>query len=101
MKHYIFLPEASSKMLLRHIREVENCASVIIDNYFKIVKNIPITILSLHLNSALSTEEDFFFSIHLFSEKYENDMFLNISIPVKAFDTCDEKWTSNIKEIFD
>ena len=99
MKKYTFLPEASSKMLLRHIREVEHCARVIIDNYFKTVKNMPITILNLQLDSALSTEDTFLFSIHTFSEKYANDVFWDVIIPTKAFDTCNEEWTDDIELI--
>lgn len=99
MKKYTFLPEASSKMLLRHIREIEHCARVIIDNYFKTVKNMPITILNLQLDSALSTEDTFLFSIHTFSEKYANDVFWDVIIPTKAFDTCNEEWTDDIQLI--
>lgn len=94
---YTFLQEASSKMLFRHIKEVENCARFIIDNYFKTVKNIPIKILSLQLDTTLSTENTFSFSIRAFSENYVNDMILCVSIPTKAFDTCDEEWTENIE----
>lgn len=99
MKKYTFLPEASSKMLLRHIREVEHCARVIIYNYFKTVKNMPITILNLQLDSALSTEDTFLFSIHTFSEKYANDRFWDVSIPTKAFDTCNEEWADDVQLI--
>ena len=94
---YTFLPEASSKMLFRHIKEVENCAMFIIDNYFKTVKNIPIKILSLQLDTTLSTEDTFSFLIRVFSENYAHDIFLYVSIPTKAFDTCDEEWTENIE----
>lgn len=94
---YTFLPEASSKMLYRHIKEVENCARFIIDNYFKTVKNIHIKILSLQLDTLLSTENTFSFLIRALSENYANDMFLDVSIPTKAFDTCDEEWTENIE----
>ena len=96
---YTFLPEASSKMLYRHIKEVECCARFIIDNYFKTVKNIPIKILSLQLDTTLSTEDTFSFSIRAFSENYVNDMLLDVSIPTKAFDTCDEEWTENIEDV--
>ncbi len=97
---YTFLQEASSKMLFRHIKEVENCARFIIDNYFKTVKNIPIKILSLQLDTTLSTEDTFSFLIRAFSENYVNDMLLNVSIPTKAFDTCDEEWTENIEDAY-
>lgn len=96
---YTFLPEASSNMLLRHIKEVENCARFIIDNYFKTVKNMPLTIYSLQLDTMLSTEDTFSFSVRTFSEKYPYEMFWNVSIPTKAFDTCDEEWTENIEDV--
>lgn len=96
---YTFLPEASSKMLYRHIKEVENCAMFIIDNYFKTVKNIPIKILSLQLDTTLSTENTFSFLIRALSENHVNDMLFDVSIPTKAFDTCDEKWTDNIEDV--
>lgn len=96
---YTFLQETSSKMLFRHIKEVENCARFIIGNYFKTVKNMPIIILSLQLDTILSTEDTFSFSVHTFSEKYPNDMFWHVSIPTKTFDTCDEEWTENIEDV--
>lgn len=94
MKKYTFLPEASSKMLLRHIREVEQCATVIINNYFKTVKNMQVTILKLVLDSAASTEETFSFLI--LTSTHTNEKLWNVSIPIKAFDTCNEEWTDNI-----
>lgn len=92
MKKYIFLPEASSKMLLQHIREVHFCAIAIINNYFKTVLNEYCEILNIRLNSNLCTEEMFSFSVLIAAPDMSKKQLFKVDIPTKAFDNCDEKY---------
>ena len=89
---YTFLPEASSKMLYRHIKEVEYCAAEIFKNNYKRFHNKKECIVSIcKLDTEISNEVEFVFFMHVIDHK-NNRINYHVRIPVEAFDTCNEHW---------
>lgn len=93
LKNYTFLGETSTKMMLNYIIEVEFCAKAIIDNYFKTVLKEHYEILNITLNSNLCTDESFSFSfsVSIATSDFSKTTNIEVDIPTKAFDNCDEK----------
>ena len=93
--NYRFLHEASSKMMLHHICEVEYCAREIINNFYK--KNSTggkIYINKCCLNtfeSEASNNNEFVFNV-LLTDSNKNYFNKIVTIPIIAFDTVNEHY---------